>query len=305
MSVTWHDVEQGSDEWHELRSKHYCASETPTLLEAKKTFPKTPKQLAQKKRGLVPQIAEDEYSSKAMSWGHENEPYVRQMINDKKGFKFVPKVASRGKFLASLDGYDQNLNMVLEIKCPYNKNSNTLKEIAESNIPKEHELQIQHQLLVTRATSCLYVVMHPETKDLTIAKIEQSFLMQNQIESAWRDFEPLMSCEPDELLEYEKILYDDKADIDKLFKLINNPEYKEAKHRYEQFKEHEKLITELKTKIKKKYESPVEGFGIRIRFDSTKTLDRKKFAKENPEINLQDYEISKAKKVFVFTGGNE
>ena len=39
MSVTWHDVEQGSDEWHELRSKHYCASETPTLLEAKKTFP--------------------------------------------------------------------------------------------------------------------------------------------------------------------------------------------------------------------------------------------------------------------------
>ncbi len=60
-----------------------------------------------------------------------------------------------------------------------------------------------------------------------------------------------------------------------------------------------------KTKIKKKYESPVEGFGIRIRFDSTKTLDKKKFAKENPEINLQDYEISKPKKVFVFTGGNE
>ena len=305
MDLIWHEEEQGSPEWLALRKEHWCASETGVLLGLKKNFPKTANQLAQRKRDLIPQIKEDEFSSDAMAWGHQHEPFVREKINKQKKIKFVPKVASRGRFLASLDGYDIKENIILEVKCPYNKNSGTLKDVVKGIIPEDHNVQIQHQLLVTGAAYCLYAVMHPLTKDISIVIVEGDSLMHENIKNKWKAFEPLMLCEPDDLLDYQPIMYDDKADIDELFKLINDSEYKEAKHRYESFKEHEKEITELKNKIKKKYEEPVEGFGIRIRFDMKKSLDKKQLVNDHPGIDLKDYEISKPTKVFQFTGGNE
>jgi putative phage-type endonuclease len=136
---------QGSAEWHQHRRNHCNASETPAVLGVSPWT--TPYQLWQIKLGLV----EPEVTT-AMLHGTQLEPQARAAYETLTGHVMQPLVLVDGEFSASLDGLTLSGDRVLEIKCPFKRRDSTLwKTVAERRLPEHYGLQVQHQLMVTKA----------------------------------------------------------------------------------------------------------------------------------------------------------
>ena len=150
MTVKYHNVEQGTDEWAELRCGLLTASEmklivTPTLKVANNDKQKLHlyELLAQR----INNYTEPQYYNDAMLRGHEDEIYAKEayiapveecgfITNDKWGFTlgFSPDG------LVGEDG-------LIEIKSRIQKHQT--KTILEDVVPSEYMLQIQTGLLVS------------------------------------------------------------------------------------------------------------------------------------------------------------
>jgi len=136
---------QGSAEWHAHRRSHRNASETAAVLGCSPFM--TPYQLWQIKLGLVEQEV-----TPAMLHGMKLEPQARGAYEALTGHVMEPLVLVDGDFSASLDGLTLSGDRVLEIKCPFRRRDSTLwKTVAGGRLPEHYELQLQHQLMVTKA----------------------------------------------------------------------------------------------------------------------------------------------------------
>lgn len=78
--------------------------------------------------------------------GNRLEPVARAVYEISHNRLMEPRMFERGIFRASLDGYNSNDRIILEIKCPGEKDH----ELALSGkVPEKYYPQLQHQLLVT------------------------------------------------------------------------------------------------------------------------------------------------------------
>lgn len=105
---------------------------------------------------LSTEIPEDN-GNWATARGNNLEPLARSLYEEKVGKLFPAKnvVHSEYDFLrASLDGYNEEENIVLEIKCP--GAADHLLAV-EGGVPLKYIPQLQHQLMVTGAKECHYV----------------------------------------------------------------------------------------------------------------------------------------------------
>ena len=130
------NLEQGSQEWLEVRKKHFCASEAPAVMSVNPYFPRNPTDLAKQKLGYV-----NPFVSQAMKEGHRLEPIIRAQVELKTDLEFEPEVLVRGKFLASLDGISWERDTILEIKAPQSNNA-TVKWAMEGRVILAHQYQI-------------------------------------------------------------------------------------------------------------------------------------------------------------------
>ena len=117
------DLPQGSQEWLDVRSKYGMASEVSALLGVSKWDPKTPLALWNIKNGITK--VEVNY---AMEHGNKYEDEARNMFEDDMGAKYPPVVVLDNSMVipnkdedivpmgASLDGYREEDNTILEIK---------------------------------------------------------------------------------------------------------------------------------------------------------------------------------------------
>ncbi len=74
------------------------------------------------------------------------------------GMKFEPLVVlseDNPRYMASLDGYNKENDVVIEIKCP---NTKTVEDCKNGIIPEYYRLQILFQLMVTKAKYAIYFV---------------------------------------------------------------------------------------------------------------------------------------------------
>jgi len=177
-----HRVKQNTPEWLEMRRSHFTASETPIVLGLS---PWTkPYQLAQEKFGG----AKPQEGNKATAFGHEHEDAARKWVSARYGIPFRACVMTRGKFLASLDG--KSRLSILELKCPISgQRGHTWKETKNGIIPKHYMAQIQHQLMVSGAKACYFVVYDPYDVDSTLMRV----VLPNRtywetIITAWSEF---------------------------------------------------------------------------------------------------------------------
>lgn len=112
------ELEQGSLEWHELRSKHYPASEAGAVMEVNPWTPKNQRELFAVRSGemFVPE-------NPAMARGKRLEEPAREEMARILDIDLDPAIAIRGEFMASLDGFGFSLDgrtLVAEIKVPMN-----------------------------------------------------------------------------------------------------------------------------------------------------------------------------------------
>ena len=153
MSAEFLNLTQGSTEWLKARQRHLCASEAPAMMGTSK-YQKRKELLLEKITGERPQI--DAYTQKLFDAGHEAEAEARAAVEVELNKKLTPAVYTRGNMLASLDGCTDDLEIIWEHKL----HNAILKAYIEEHgdLPDSHWPQVEHQLYVTGASSCLFTI---------------------------------------------------------------------------------------------------------------------------------------------------
>lgn len=145
------NLEQGSQEWIAWRNSVITSTDASIIMGSNPW--ETPFKCWQRKLGLV----EEKQTNEAMERGKRLEPEARAHFKDKYLMPMMnPLVVESTEFDflgASLDGFSEKENSILEIKC----GSAKLHSMAAfGEIPEYYKDQMQHQLLVTGADRCFY-----------------------------------------------------------------------------------------------------------------------------------------------------
>ena len=178
------NIQQGSDEWHKLRSENYkTASRTPAVLGIS-PFSNKEKLAQEIKFDIKP------FYSKAMQLGNELEDKVRELANIHLEDVFMPTVGIRDGFLASLDGINFSEDTIIEIKV----SDKTFEEIENGIIPNYYYAQIQHQMMVFNSVEKAFLVAYSPTKDKIIASetIARNEELHKTICDEWSKFDEFM-----------------------------------------------------------------------------------------------------------------
>lgn len=148
-------VKQNTVQWKEWRDRGLGASDAPIVMG---DSPWTTRfELWAYKTGLMARPEANEYQKRAMQRGHDLEPTVRKWYEKLIGKKFPATSFEHNEFSflrASLDGYNEELNINLEIKCP-GKVDHGLAMAGK--VPKKYYAQLQMQMLVSGAPNTAYV----------------------------------------------------------------------------------------------------------------------------------------------------
>ena len=148
------DIEIGSTEWKELRRSKITATDAASILGIGFL---TPYQLWLRKI-----TGEEEKDNPAMERGRRLEEEARAIFQEKMIYEVKPMVVLHPKhpwLMATLDGVNLEHSVLLEIKCPGNKNH----EIAawDGEVPPMYYAQMQHQMMVTGIKKGVYMSYHP------------------------------------------------------------------------------------------------------------------------------------------------
>ena len=228
------DLPQGSQEWLDVRSKYGMASEVGALLGVSKWDPKTPLALWNIKNGITK--IETNY---AMEHGNKYEEEARNMFEEDMGGEWQPVVVLNEDYDvpigASLDGYREEDNSILEIKCPLKGASSELwQEVFKmERLPEQYWLQCQQQLLVTQSDKLYFWVYDAKSAAGLLQIVIPHKETQANIVNAWTEY--FATGRPDPLPE-DLVENDDKEWLKKA------KEWREINVTLQVFKEKEEKI---------------------------------------------------------------
>ncbi len=194
------DVEQGSDEWLELRRSHFTASEAPVIMGVS-PYKTMEKLLYEKKTGFVAEFCEN--TKELFARGHLYEKMARDKLND-GCHDFVPCVAVRKvnnlPLLASLDGLEKETGTVFEHKL---FNAKKAAVINDGGLPEDIGWQVLQQMIVTDASRVLVVFSdnnHWVEREYTYKHVDELLGgdAYNRLIAGWKSFdERLEKMKPD------------------------------------------------------------------------------------------------------------
>jgi len=175
-------LEQGSQEWLEWRRGKRMASETAAVMGISPYS--SPSQVRKEKQGRGKTFVTD-----AMQRGHDEEPRAREAYEAATGTLYQPGVFHDGDYGASVDGITMEGDQLLEIKTPAKgEESDRWKEVAEGAISEYDYAQVQHQMMVTGAADCVFLVWSGEDYVSTVVPRNPEFF--EKIKEAWDEFWP-------------------------------------------------------------------------------------------------------------------
>lgn len=157
-------MEQNTAEWLEHRRKGIGASDIPIILGLSPY--KTPYQLWEQKTGR----SKDEDMSFQAARGHELEPVARYAHFNQTEIQTEPALVEKGLFRASLDGWNEEHKLVLEIKCP-GKEDHDLA--LAGKIPEKYYYQVQQQLYCADAELAHYYSFDGEAGALVYCRRDE------------------------------------------------------------------------------------------------------------------------------------
>ena len=146
-------LEQGSQEWHEYRSKHYGASELKAALGIDPHMSRYDL-MAFKKFGIKKGHS-DYVQNNVLQFGHDVEVICRDIFSEHEGVMLEQAVYSYGMLSASVDGIDDLETVVLECK---QANKELYEDVRAGKCPDIHYPQCQQVLLVTGCPRLIFAV---------------------------------------------------------------------------------------------------------------------------------------------------
>lgn len=153
------DLIQDSPEWHAHRSTHQNASDSPSMMGLSKYRSRSALMLMLK-TGIAPEI--DAFTQKIFNDGHTFEALARPLAEAIIGDDLYPVTGIQGKFSASFDGITLNEDLIFEHKT-INASIRACK--VADDLDDQYKIQMEHQLLVSDATKCLFMATAWESTD--------------------------------------------------------------------------------------------------------------------------------------------
>jgi len=180
MKIELH-LEQGSEEWLEFRRKHRMASETPAVMGLSPY--QRPSDIRRIKQG-----GGSGFVNNAMRQGTQQEPLAREAyIRDYEPIR--PAVFIEGKYGASLDGINMELDTIWEVKTPVDGSSSERWALAVKGELTTYDMaQVQHQLMVTGSKRCHFCVWDVETQTYMLVEVLPDPDFWLMLEVAWDEF---------------------------------------------------------------------------------------------------------------------
>lgn len=188
------NVVQGSKEWHDLRAKHFTASEAPAMAGVSKYMSRNDL-LKQKKTGIVPDVTDQQQL--IFDRGHASEAAARpiaERIIDEELYPVTGVSEEHSKLLASLDGQ----TMLGDIIWEHKQINDVLRGCTGADdLPEMYKVQMDQQLLVSGADKCLFMASNGTEEDMVYFWYESTEERFKAILEGWTVFATdLMTYEP-------------------------------------------------------------------------------------------------------------
>jgi len=176
---------QGSDDWKEFRECGIGSSEIAAIMGL--SSHKKPIDIYNEKMGIT-----TPYVNCAMKRGSSYENEARRAFEGDSNLPFHPICCTHDEydyFRASLDGYNEETNSVLEIKVPKEQNYEAMCK----SIPEMYNIQMQWQMMVSGAKTAVFLVYNPENKEFKATVVyPDTSLFEKMTELAkifWENFQ--------------------------------------------------------------------------------------------------------------------
>ncbi|WP_145542549.1 YqaJ viral recombinase family protein [Yersinia mollaretii] len=148
------NVQQGTPEWHALRSRHFTASEAPVMMAASSKM-RRDELLNMKATGSEREIS-DWVQTNLFDKGHAQEATARVIVESIIGTELFPATAiDDGYLLASFDGMTMMEDLLFEHKM---WNATLAQAVKNKELPPEYYWQLEQQLLVSESEKVIFVV---------------------------------------------------------------------------------------------------------------------------------------------------
>lgn len=174
---------QGSDQWKEARKNYLTASEASIMMGCSKNVSRN--ELLKMKKTSTAQEFSDWFQKNILDKGHEVEKMARHIAEKIIGEELYPVtvVTDDNKMLASLDGSTMLGNIIWECK---QWNEEKSAQVQTGKMPDEDLWQVIHQLKVSEAEKCLYMVTDGEKEvHVWIEATEDNF---KTLQCGWDQF---------------------------------------------------------------------------------------------------------------------
>lgn len=148
------NVTQGSPEWLEVRSRHFCASDAPAMMGAS-TFMTRTELVRRKATSDVPEV--DASTQALFDRGHAAEDAARQHLEAELGEDLYPTTATddAGYLLASFDGITMDGETGFEHKL---HNQELAAQVRAGELPPMYYWQLEQQCLIAGLKRVIFVV---------------------------------------------------------------------------------------------------------------------------------------------------
>lgn len=180
-----HNVKQGEQAWHDLRDKHFSASEAAAVMGDHKYMSRDDL-LKQYATGIKPEVSLQQ--QKLFDRGHASEALARPIAEAIIGSELYPVTATddNGWLLASMDGLD----MLGEIGFEHKLYSEKLAaQVGAGKLDMHYVWQLEHQALVTGCTEILFMTSDGTEENCAYFTYEPDAKLQQKLVKAWQQFE--------------------------------------------------------------------------------------------------------------------
>lgn len=178
-----HNVQQGTPEWHALRSSYFTASEAPAMMGASK-YQTRNDLLALKKTGIFPEVTPQQQA--IFDRGHATEEMARPLVEEMIGEELYPIVGTSGNLLASMDGATMLGDTLFEHKL---WNATLAAAVLAGELEPHYYWQLEQQLLVSGAERVIFVCSDGTRDNFVHMEYRPVAGRREQLVAGWAQFE--------------------------------------------------------------------------------------------------------------------
>lgn len=189
-----HNLEQGSNEWHQFRLDHLGSSEAAAMLGISKNVTRT-ELLHMKKTGIAKEFS-DWFQERILDRGHEVEAKARVIVERAIGEDLYPVTCSEGVYSASCDGLTMLEDTAFEHK---QWNEELAASVRNGVLPEEYQPQCQQIMMVTGAGRVIFTVSDGTEERMERMEVTPDPEWFDRIRAGWAQFQKdLDAYQPEE-----------------------------------------------------------------------------------------------------------